>query len=403
LRISGAIAVLTIAAFFLTNSIVPAGMDYESDATGPRTVAITGHLPPELDGLVALAHADVAASLQIRVTLKLRNRADLDQLLHAQQDPRSPQYHHWLTPGEFDARYAPAGQDIDAVANWLRLQGFTVAAISPRDRYVEASGTVAQADDTFDTTVMTFGDGTLYSNVTEPRVPAQLAGVIGSIAGLDNFIHTQPAQDTRHRAGLRPEKQPDSISAPLWPLPSQGFLNLARALDHAPELISASFMPSLERPIATPEFEFSGLSPADAYSFYDETLLFDGGFDGGGSGCIAIVGDSDILDTGPTTFANDFSLPVPSITKVLVDGSSPGKNGDENEAQLDLQWSHAVAPGAAQRFYLGNGATSSRNGPIVDAISAAVNDDLCQVISVSFAFCGSSSAFFTGTLSPIYA
>jgi len=378
-------------------------MDYESDATGPRTVAITGHLPPELDGLVALAHADVAASLQIRVTLKLRNRADLDQLLHAQQDPRSPQYHHWLTPGEFDARYAPAGQDIDAVANWLRLQGFTVAAISPRDRYVEASGTVAQADDTFDTTVMTFGDGTLYSNVTEPRVPAQLAGVIGSIAGLDNFIHTQPAQDTRHRAGLRPEKQPDSISAPLWPLPSQGFLNLARALDHAPELISASFMPSLERPIATPEFEFSGLSPADAYSFYDETLLFDGGFDGGGSGCIAIVGDSDILDTGPTTFANDFSLPVPSITKVLVDGSSPGKNGDENEAQLDLQWSHAVAPGAAQRFYLGNGATSSRNGPIVDAISAAVNDDLCQVISVSFAFCGSSSAFFTGTLSPIYA
>ncbi len=394
---------LAIGFLFLVRAVAPAGADYEAEAAPAQAAVLAGHLPPGLNGLVPVARANPAAPILIQVTLKLRNRPELDQLLEAQQDPHSPLYHHWLTAGEFDARFGPAQPDLDTVAGWLDAQGFVVTASSLSGHYVEASGTVAQAESAFATTIMSFGDGS-YSNMTEPAVPAPIAGLIGSITGLNNFIHTQPANGGQRRiTKIALESPPTLRSALPRPVVSQGFLSLAAMIDPTVQPDPLDLQPLSEGPVTTPEFKFSGFSPADLYSFYDESPLFSAGANGGGGGCIAIVGDSDILSTGPTTFASDFSLPAPSITTVLVNGSSPGRNGDENEAQLDLQWSHAAAPGAAQRFYLGNAATASSHGAIVDAISAAVNDNLCQVISVSFSLCGGSPSFFTGTISPIYA
>src|SRR4051794_23632990 len=40
-------------------------------------------------------------------------QADLEALLKAQQDPSSPQYHKWLTPDQFAARFGMAQSDID--------------------------------------------------------------------------------------------------------------------------------------------------------------------------------------------------------------------------------------------------------------------------------------------------
>jgi subtilase family serine protease len=114
---------------------------------------------------------------------------------------------------------------------------------------------------------------------------------------------------------------------------------------------------------------------------------------------MAIVGDSD-FNSGPIhAFNNQFGLPddSSSITRVLADGSNPGVNGDENERLLDLEWSHAVAPGAATKYFLGN-ESSSANGGIVEALNAAVTDGSCAVISISFSLCGVPGEFYTSTL-----
>src|SRR5262245_54212552 len=103
--------VLAIGLFLLASSALPARVDHEPDATSPAGL-LHGHLPAELTGLVPLARADSAAPLRIQVTLKLRNRPELDHLLEAQQDPDSPLYHHWLNSGEFDARFGPAQADL---------------------------------------------------------------------------------------------------------------------------------------------------------------------------------------------------------------------------------------------------------------------------------------------------
>jgi hypothetical protein len=46
-------------------------------------------------------------------------KADLAQLLKDQQDPKSPQYHKWLTPTQFGERFGPSNNDMTKVTGWL--------------------------------------------------------------------------------------------------------------------------------------------------------------------------------------------------------------------------------------------------------------------------------------------
>ena len=370
-------------------------------ASSLSVVALSGHVPAEAIRSIPIGRAEASQQIRVQVSLKLHNTGELSQLLQAQQDPASPQYHQWLTGSEFDVRFGPSQQDLDSISQWLASQGFKITGASVSDRYVSATASVLQAEKVFGTNIMAYGDGSFYSNISDPLVPAQLAGIIGSINGLSNFLHSIPANGGRPKMRI-PVKSPATDEVEFTPVP----LMLA-TLEHSPPL--SPHWASSERRSKGPGDQGDTLisgslsfAPIDLYNFYDYTPRFKAGNTGGGAGCIAIVGDSDVLSTGPTLFASDFTLPAPSITTILVNGSSPLTNGDEDEAQLDLQWSHASAPGAVQRFYLGNGAKSSTSGPIVDAIQRAVNDNACQVISVSFGLCGESSSFFINTVSPNY-
>jgi len=102
-------------------------------------------------------------------------------------------------------------------------------------------------------------------------------------------------------------------------------------------------------------------------------------------------------------FNSTFALPTSTITLVEADGSDPGitSSASETEALLDLEWSHAVAPGAVQRFYAGNPNLS--NNALTHAIAAAVTENLCGAINVSFSICGGPPSFFSGTLDPLFA
>ena len=331
-----------------------------------------------------VAHADSSAQLNMEVTLALRNRAALDQLLRDQQNPSSPRYRQWLTAEQFNARFGPSPQDAGAVAQWLTAQGFQVTATNLDERYVRFTGRVSDAEHAFRTGIMAFGDGTSYSNTTDPLIPARLAGIVSAIRGLNNFLHWRAAN-----AG--DVTLPDAV-----PPPSPLVL-----LDHdlAQEPPSPAFVASRPEAIIGP---YESFAPSDFYSFYGEGALLAGGTNGGGGDCIAIVGDSAYLLSAPTTFNSTFGLPPSSVTGVFVDGTYYSINNDETEALLDVEWSHAVAPGASTRFYLANRLAMTPNGPLVDAISKAVTDNACGVISVSFGLCGGDATFYTGTLHGIY-
>ncbi|HLI80070.1 MAG TPA: protease pro-enzyme activation domain-containing protein [Candidatus Binataceae bacterium] len=159
------------------------------------TVHLMGNHPREAEGFANKPDADPARVLSMQIRFTPRNQSELNQLLADQQNPASPNFHKWLKTGEFDQRFGPSQSEIDAVADWLRSEGFTVESTS--DGYIAFSGTVAQAERAFATRIVAFDDGKTYANLTDPTIPARFAGVIGNILGLDNTMHAVPVAPHR--------------------------------------------------------------------------------------------------------------------------------------------------------------------------------------------------------------
>ena len=111
-----------------------------------------------------------------------------------------------------------------------------------------------------------------------------------------------------------------------------------------------------------------------------------------------MVEDSNIDQPAADAFNTQFGLPAltgANFSTVLVDGTDPGQNNDEDETMVDVSYSHAVAPGSGIRIYLGNQNHTSASA-ILDAIHAAVTEKSspCSAISISFSFCGGSKSFY---------
>ena len=103
--------------------------------------------------------------------------ADLQALIAAQQDPQSPQYHQWLSPDQFAARFGMAQSDIDKVQTWLQQQGFSVDSVARSRNMIRFSGTVGQVEQAFQTEMHYFN-----SNGEKHFAPAKLLSVPMAIA-----------------------------------------------------------------------------------------------------------------------------------------------------------------------------------------------------------------------------
>src|SRR6266851_1144576 len=353
-----------------------------------ETAQIAGNHPLLAESATPLGVVPSQMPLQMAITLKLRDPAGAQALLTELQNPASPNYHQWLSSEEFAARFDPAQSDVDAVTGWLANQGFTIESASRLQRTIRCSGTAAMVQNSLRTRLHYFGNLGRYGNVEDPTIPAQFAGLIAQIHGLDNLHAVQAAS---HGDWMRLQRIAAQKAPLADPLPQFAFL-----MGDASTATDATYAPASPDAILD---GFKAFSPADFQYFFHETRLAAAGNDGSGGDCIAIVGDSDYEQSSIDAFNGAFSLPPSNITTVPVDGGAGGFNGDELETLLDLEWSHAAAPGAAIHYY--NGDPNAMND-IVDQIGQAVTDNVCGVISVSFGLCGGSPIFYTGTMSPIY-
>jgi hypothetical protein len=309
---------------------------------GDDRAQLVGNHPMATEFSGTTGSLDPSLLLQMQIRFALRHQDALKRLLIEQHNPASASYHKWLKTGEFFQRFGPTKSEVGAVSDWLAEEGFKVTGVSAG--YLEFSGSIDQVQRTFAVKVARFGTGDAYGNMGDPLIPARFAGVIGAITGMDNMTHAAPV--SQHTNG---GFEPNAI------------INGDQAF-----------------------------GPSDFYTFYDEAPA--SGQDGSGD-CIAIVGTSDFLDSTMTAFTTQFNLPPISYTRE-VHGANPGINGAEVEAELDLQWAHTAAPGAAIVFHLG--------GYVVDDISGAVNDNQCGAISISYGFCGPSPAFINGVIDPLF-
>jgi subtilase family serine protease len=211
------------------------------------------------------SRADAARMLSIHISFAPRNAADLAKLLADLQDPASPRYHRWLSPATFNANFSRTPGEVSAVRQWLSGQGFRIIDFSPRG--ITSIATVAQAESAFATPLLATPDGSLFANASDPQVPARLAGLIGSIEGLDNLRHSLAM------AVRPPGSRAHAIAAPRDR--SQALWQSNRQSRNPP---SAALIPAA----ITDYSNGLGLAfgPADLWTFYDETSLLNAGTDG---------------------------------------------------------------------------------------------------------------------------
>ncbi len=121
--------------------------------------------------------------------------------------------------------------------------------------------------------------------------------------------------------------------------------------------------------------------------------------DGSGADCIGAVEGSDVDDASLGAFNTQFNLPAftsQNFVRSFSDGSSPiAGDGPYIESLLDIEWSHAVAPGAKIIFYSGD-FQNLGNAGLVHALAAAVKDNKCGSVAVSFGVCGKTASYFQG-------
>jgi kumamolisin len=134
----------------------------------------------------------------------------------------------------------------------------------------------------------------------------------------------------------------------------------------------------------------SSYTPDELQTAYDFSPLYQQGVDGTGQ-TVALI---EIDRFGPSdlrTFDAANSLPDPTVSEVYVGGRQFGLR-DTGEASMDLEWLHALAPGAALQVYYVN---AQQSDPAVwRDMSSAVNQATAagiKIISISLGSCGTGT------------
>jgi subtilase family serine protease len=187
-----------------------------SDSVNPTTDHITGNY--------------TSPNMQVEVAVTPRDEAGLTSLLAALYTKGSPQYHKWLTTGEFAARYGPLPATQSAVASYLTSEGLTVLP-SGSPFLVRATGSSTLVSSAFRTTLSTFKDpqGTTYfANSTPVMLPDSLGGAALGVVGLTNTIreHTNsdPVRIPRFNNTMRPQGKPTASPSCETPYPTKAQL-----------------------------------------------------------------------------------------------------------------------------------------------------------------------------------
>ena len=78
--------------------------------------------------------------LNLAIGLPLRNQKELDEFLRQIYDPASTNFHHFLTPEQFTARFGPTEADYQKVIAFARANNLTVTARHPNRAVLDVEG-----------------------------------------------------------------------------------------------------------------------------------------------------------------------------------------------------------------------------------------------------------------------
>jgi subtilase family serine protease len=322
-------------------------------APGPRSL---------LSQATDLGPVDGASPVEITVWMKLHDQPGLDALVAAQQAGKSS----YLSMEQVRARHAPSSGDVAAVAAYLKARGFEVSA--PRDTlYLKATATAARVDSTFHVQLHQYdlNGRVFHASAGRTTLPPELAPLVAAVGGLSGLgaepqialagkkaaagVHT-----TAEAEGLAPHTVPYNAKSNGLFYSAQCFFGTTTQTFSGGGVTATYQGNRYGAPItntAPGTLAPCGYQPSDLQTAYNLTPLYQHGLDGTGT-TVAIVDayGSSTIATDVQVFSAAMGLPPANLTIIGTPTESPfstdANAGWATETTIDVEWVHAVAPGA---------------------------------------------------------
>ena len=211
-------------------SLLKPPIGFTQDIDPSQVQALANHLPQWAIAVndVASVPPDLAMD-QITMVLSRSPQQEqaFEQFLADQQNPASPDYHHWLTPAEVGDHFGLSDQDIAAITGWLQSQGLHVNWVSPSRNLIRFGGRAADIGRALQTELHYYkvNGNQRFSVSSDPMIPQALAPAIKAIHGLYT-IDEKPLYQARSMQSVSPEMNANS-GKPL--LDARGFCHHLRS------------------------------------------------------------------------------------------------------------------------------------------------------------------------------
>ncbi|HEY3868887.1 MAG TPA: protease pro-enzyme activation domain-containing protein [Actinocrinis sp.] len=345
-----------------------------SAQTTANTPVKVGAAPVVPSAATHAAAPSGSTPLTVDVNLQPRNEAAIGNLVTAISTPGSPEFHHYLSKGQYTSLFGPTSATVDAVEAGLEAKGLKVSSVSSDNLTIHVSTTFAGAQAAFGTGFAGYqlGSRHVYANTSAPQLPASIASDVAGVIGLDDLAEETTDAKPIHSTGTGAQK---STASPNYQAPGicsdseinlypyQGGLTLENGVDF--------------------------YEPSTLDSIYGLTPELGAGDDGGGVS-VGVFELESYDPTGVADYEKCFGLSNP-VKAVKVDGGPTAAPNLANnvgvESAIDIENIAALAQGSTIIDYEGPDAVNATDANVEDVYSAMVTQDVVKVISTSWGQC----------------
>ncbi len=268
---------------------------------------LRGHVPAITSQLTAISTLPATNRLSLAIGLPLHNSVALDDLITQLYDPHSTNFHKFLTPPEFTARFGPTEQDYVNVIQFAETNGLQVKNRHSNRLVLDVEGSAADIGRAFGVNFHKYRHPTeardFFAPDAEPSVPSGLP--VADMWGLENYNRPHPMAHLMDQVNPVPQN-------------------------------------------------YNGSGPGGNYRGRDFRNAYAPGSALSGAGQIVAIAEFDGYYTNDiTSYESQAGYTNVPLQTILVDGvtNTPGYSGVANanfEVSLDIEVAIAMAPGLAK-------------------------------------------------------
>ncbi|MGD0874522.1 MAG: IPT/TIG domain-containing protein [Acidimicrobiales bacterium] len=310
-------------------------------------------LPPARS--LALGRLSSSTDLHIDVTLKLPDPSAVASFIASLSDRHSPDFHHFLRPGQFGQLFGPPLSEVEAVDAVLRSDGLHPGQVAADRLSIPVLAPVAALDRALHVRLVDYrlpNGRTAFTTLWPPSISASVAVYIQGILGLSDVVPPESLLASPHvpRSASRASRDADPTMA--GPTPCAAAIAAASSGgSHTADQLAA----------------FYGFDPLYALGDFGQGVK------------VALVEFEPNLPTDVAAYQVCYGTDT-TVNYIPVDGGT-GSGAGTGEAALDIEDIIGLAPDATVDVY------QEGNSNSWDVYSTIVNSDTDEVVSVSWGFC----------------